>query len=456
MTCALSWMLNIAYALLIAAFSPLILWQAIRTGKYRGGFREKFLGLVPQREGNAVCVWIHAVSVGEVNLLATLLREWRAARPDWQFAISTTSLAGYELARKKYIDLTVFYCPLDFSWAVRTAMRRMRPTMLVLAELELWPNLITAAREHGARVAIVNGRLSDHSFPGYQRVRPLIARMLRQIDLIAAQSEESSERFLALGAPPERVHVTGSLKYDGAQTERDNPRTLALRALAGIEDGDVVFLAGSTQEPEERIAVEIFRQLLPQHPRLRLILVPRHPERFDAVATMLNSLGVAWQRRSRLGSQPPAEPGAVGRSDLGMNSAKQILLVDTIGELGAWWGACHIAFAGGSFGSRGGQNMIEPAAYGAAVSFGPNTRNFRDIVAALLATHAAVVVRSEDEFEAFVRRALEEPEFAAGLGRRAQALVRSQLGATRRTVDLLDALFAARDVARKSANRPAA
>ena len=199
-----SWLLNIVYLAIIAVASPLIVWQSFRTGKYREGFREKLLGLVPRRVGDATCVWIHAVSVGEVNLLATMLRELRAAHPDWQFVVSTTSRTGYELACKKYADLTVFYCPLDFSWAVRTAMRRMRPTLLVLAELELWPNLISAAKEHGARVAIINGRLSDHSFPGYRRIRPLVASMLRQIDLIAAQNEESADRFLALGAPARR------------------------------------------------------------------------------------------------------------------------------------------------------------------------------------------------------------------------------------------------------------
>ncbi len=140
-------------------------------------------------------------------------------------------------------------------------MRRVRPTLLVLAELELWPNLIAAAKQHGARVAIINGRLSDHSFPRYRRVRPLVRRVLRQIDLIAAQNEESAERFRVLGAPAERVHVTGSLKYDGAQTDRDNPRTIALRELAGFDDDDIVFLAGSTQEPEEQIAIDIFRRL---------------------------------------------------------------------------------------------------------------------------------------------------------------------------------------------------
>ena len=436
-----SWLLNIAYLALLVVCAPLILWTAIRTGKYRDGYREKFLGLVPRRDGNAACVWIHAVSVGEVNLLATIIREMRAAHPDWQIVVSTTSRTGYELARKKYADLTVFYCPLDFSWAVRTAMRHVRPTLLVLAELELWPNLILAAKGQGARVAIINGRMSDKSFPGYRRIRPLVARLLSQIDLIAAQNDESADRFRALGAPHERVHVTGSLKYDGAPTDRNNPRTSTLRQLAGFADDDIVLLAGSTQEPEEQIAVDVYRRLVNQHPRLRLVLVPRHPERFDAVAKQLETSGMSWCRRSELenGHEPTAR--------------RPVLLVDTVGELAGWWGTATIAFVGGSFGSRGGQNMIEPAAYGAAVSFGPNTWNFRDIVTALLAADAAVVVRNAAELEAFVRRALDEPAWAAALGGRAQALVKSQLGATRRTVSLVESLV--RPAGKKSKTRAA-
>ncbi len=307
--------------------------------------------------------------------------------------------------------------------------------MLVLAELELWPNLIAIAKQRGAKVAIVNGRLSDHSFPGYRRIRPFVARMLRQLDLIAAQNDETAERFHILGAPADVVHVTGSLKYDGAQTDRSNPRTQSLRELAGIADDDTVFLAGSTQEPEEQIAIDIFRRLSPRHPRLRLILVPRHPERFDAVAKALDAARLPWQRRTTLSAKPPAEPGAAG------SSPARILLVDTVGELGAWWGATQIAFVGGSFGSRGGQNMLEPAAYGAAVSFGPNTRNFRDIVAALLAAGGAVVVNDANTLESFVERCLENPEFAAELGRRARALVQSNLGATARTIALVEQLL---------------
>ena len=215
---------------------------------------------------------------------------------------------------------------------------------------------------------------------------------------------------------------------DGAQTDRNNPVTRRLARLAGISIGDIVFLAGSTQEPEEALALAAYRRLSADHPRLRLILVPRHPDRFAAVAEMLDRSEVAWQRRSRLEEDE-------------LNPAGRVLLVDAVGELGAWWGTAHVAFVGGSMGSRGGQNMIEPAAYGAAVSFGPNTHNFREIVAEMLPRHAAVVVHDADELTSFVRRALEEPGFADRLGRQARSLVAGQLGATGRTVELIGALM---------------
>jgi 3-deoxy-D-manno-octulosonic-acid transferase len=332
-------------------------------------------------------------------------------------------------------------------------MRRIRPTILVLAELELWPNLIKSAKDHGAQIAIANGRMSDHSFPGYRRIRPLVAAVLRQIDLIAAQNDESADRFRALGAPAERVVVTGSLKYDGAQTDRNNARTQSLRQLADIGDSDVVFLAGSTQEPEEQYAIDIFRRLAPTHSRLRLIIVPRHPERFDAVAKLLEASRLRWQRRTQLESRvdgvnqqrPPSvqTTGGSPRLDPSRPLAK-VLLVDTVGELGGWWGTAQIAFVGGSFGDRGGQNMIEPAAYGAAVSFGPNTWNFRDIVAALATADAAVVVQNAAQLEAFVSRCLTDRQYAPAIGNRAQQLVESQLGATGRTVALLESLLADR------------
>ena len=422
-------LLDLAYLVLILVTLPWLVYRAVRKGKYREGFAEKFLGRVPRRASEKTCVWLHAVSVGEVNLLATLIKEIAAKKPDWECVVSTTTKTGMELARKKYPHLTVFYCPLDFSWAVRGAMRRICPQVLVLAELELWPNLVRAAREAGARVAVINGRLSEHSFRGYRRVRPLAARLLRRIDLVAVQDETYARRFCGLGALADSVHVTGSMKYDGAETDRDNPTTRRLRRLAGFADEDVVFLAGSTQEPEESLALNAYRELSAAWPRLRLILVPRHPDRFEAVARLLDGSGLPWQRRTTLDEQAP-------------HPAARVLLVDAVGELGAWWGTAQIAFVGGSMGDRGGQNMIEPAAYGVSVCFGPNTRNFRDIVAAMLARDAAVVVHDGRQLAQFVRRCLEAPREAAALGDRARAMVAEQLGATERTLHLLAALVA--------------
>jgi 3-deoxy-D-manno-octulosonic-acid transferase len=454
-----AWLLDLAYLATLIIALPWIVWSAVRHGKHREGYGAKLLGLAPWRVGDRPCAWLHAVSVGEVNLLATTIAELARQRPDWEIVVSTTTKTGYDLARKKYANRCVFYCPLDFSWATTRAMQRVRPSLLVLAELELWPNLITAAKRCGARVAIINGRLSDNSFRGYRRVRPLVARVLRQIDLFAAQNGETAERFRQLGAHPETVHATGSLKFDGAQTQRDNPRTIELRRLAGIGEDEIVFLAGSTQEPEEEYALAIFQRLAAARPELRLILVPRHKERFDEVAALLQRSSIAWQRRSAL--QPRALPGgsdpSVGHDSTRCNPRAEpgaewrVLLVDTIGELGAWWGAAAIGFVGGSFGSRGGQNMLEPAAYGAATCFGPNTWNFRDIVAQLLSVDGAAVVRDATDFEAFVRRALEDPAWAAAMGMRARQLVQSQQGATRRTVQLLGELTVSKTASRRAA-----
>jgi 3-deoxy-D-manno-octulosonic-acid transferase len=424
-------MLNVAYLAVLLIASPWLLWSAYKHGKYREGFGEKLLGRVPVRQGNATCVWLHAVSVGEVNLLATTLGELTRRRPDVEIIISTTTKTGCELAKKKYAQHTVFYCPLDFSWATREAMRRIRPDLLVLAELELWPNLINSAKRQGARVAIINGRLSDKSFRGYSHILPVVARLLRQIDLIAAQNIETAERFIRLGAQADSVCSTGSLKFDGAQTDRENLRSRELQALAGFSADDVVLLAGSTQAPEEEMAIRIYRSLVDECPRLKLVLVPRHPQRFEEVAELLQRFKLDWVRRTEF------ESSASLRDASRLTGSSSVILVDTVGELSAWWGMASVGFVGGSFGTRGGQNMLEPAAYGVATCFGPNTWNFRDIVAQLLAVDGAVAVRDEKELTAFVKRALAEPEWATELGRRARELVLSQQGATVRTVEML-------------------
>lgn len=422
----MSRLLDLLYLVGLTCAAPLLAWRAWRHGKRPAGFADKFLGRAPECGGAGPVVWWHAVSVGEVNLLAPLLAEARRRRPGWRCVVSTTTLAGFELARRKYPETTVFFCPFDFTWAVRRAVAAVRPTVLVLAELEVWPNLTAAVKAHGGRVAVVNGRLGEKSFRGYRRLAGLLRSTFARLDLAAVQTAAYAERFAALGCRPEVLHVTGNVKFDGISDDRSNPRTCELAALAGIAPGDRVFLAGSTQDPEERLAVETYRALLPTLPDLRLILVPRHPERFEEVARFLEHGGLPFVRRSRLTpGNPPAE---------------RILLVDTIGELGAWWGTAHAAFVGGSIHPRGGQNMLEPAAYGAAVCFGPHTHNFRDIVRDLLACGGAEVVADGPALTAFVRKTLLDLPTAERLGEAARRMVRSGAGAARRTIDLLEPL----------------
>jgi len=421
-----TWLLNTVYLGLLVMLSPLLLWAAIRKGKYREGAAEKLLGRVQLRPADSpLHIWLHAVSVGEVNMLPQLLQQLQSHYPSASFHITTTTKAGNELAQKKFAEHIVSYAPLDFSWAVHQAYQRIRPDVVLLVELELWPNLISHAKKHGAKIAIVNGRLSEKSFRGYRRIALIVQGVLQQIDLIVAQDETYAKRFLELGA--RRVAVSGSIKFDGISVDRNNHKTIEFAELAGIVPEDLVWLAGSTQSGEESIIMEAYQKALLQVPNLKLLLVPRHPHRFDEVSQLLKNYDVTSVRRSRLGHQQATK--------------SQVLLVDSVGELSAWWGIADIAFVGGSLGNRGGQNMIEPAAYGAAVCFGPNTWNFKDIVERLLDHSAAKVVTDANSLANFVIETANSPELREELGSNAQQVVLSQQGATARTLELLSPLI---------------
>ena len=368
-------------------------------------------------------IWLHGVSVGEVQLLAVLAAELRrqaelAGRPIDCVASSSTT-TGLGVAAKRFGPDRVFPCPLDFTWAVDRVLDRVRPDLLVLGELELWPNLLARTHARGIPIVVANARMSPRSASGYGRIRPLVRRMLGRVTAVIARGPEDAARFASFLPPGgAEVLVAGSMKFDGVQGDRDAADVQRLRTAAGITADDIVFLAGSTQAPEEQYAVDAFRAAMRRHARLRLVIVPRHVERTGEIAAILDRAGVPWQLRSRLGTAD-ADP------------AVRVLLVDTTGELGWWWGTARIAFVGGSLdGKRGGQNMLEPAAYGAAVSFGPHTRNFRDEVGRLLAADAAVVVPDGPALTAFVEHCLDDEAYATGLGRRAADLVASQRGAT--------------------------
>ncbi len=425
-------LLNLVYATLLAACSPLLLLRSLRTGRYREGWKEKFLGKAPHRIGDRPCIWFHAVSVGEVLLLRPILQEMHRRRPGWEVVISTTTRTGLAVARRTYPDLVTFYAPLDFSWAALRAVSRVRPTVLALVELELWPNLVWAAKQAGARVGIINGRLSHRSHKGYRRLRGPLGPTLRRLDAVAAQTSEYAGRFVDLGVPESRVRVTGSVKFDGLESDRSNGKTLALRRELGIDPAELVFVAGSTMEGEELAALAAYRAAKAHHRGLRLVVVPRHAERFDEVARRLESQGERVVRRSA-GREVPA---AARRGE-----PSPIILVDTLGELSSVWGLADVAFVGGSLRpGRGGQNMMEPAAFGASVLFGPHTANFREVVEQLRGCGGALVVADGEDLARALLADLDDPDTAAARGAAARTYVLAQHGASGRTFAEIDRL----------------
>lgn len=429
-------LLDLLYLVAFVALLPWVAWRKFSGGRPVAAPWTRFTGgvAVADKPPDTARIWLHGVSVGEVQLLAALAaeigRQAETAGRKVECVISSSTTTGLEVAAKRFGADRAFPCPLDFTWAVDRVLDRVRPDLLVLGELELWPNLLARVRRRGIPIVVANARMSERSATGYARMRPLVRRMLARVGLVVARSQADADRFAALGAPT--VMVTGSMKFDGVIGDRLGPDVARLRSLAGIAADDVVFLAGSTQAPEERLAAEAFLAERAAHPRLRLVIVPRHVERSAEIGTILDGLGLAWQARSRIERE-------------GANPAARVLLVDATGELAWWWGTAAIAFVGGSLdGKRGGQNMLEPAAYGAAVSFGPHTRNFKDEVARLLAADAAMVVADGDDLRHFVARCLSEPAWAAGLGARAARFVAAQRGATATTARLiLDRLPAA-------------
>ena len=424
--------LNLIYLATLLVFAPVLIYRTVRSGKYREGLWEKFWGEAPWRIGDRPCLWFHAVSVGEVLLLRPLVKEMARRRPNWDVVISTTTTTGLAVARRTFPDLITFYAPLDFSWATRRALGRIRPSVLALVELELWPNLIRAAKQSGAKVAINNARLSARSYRGYRSLRGPLATTLRRIDVVAAQDADYARRFVDLGIPGDKISVTGSVKYDGLESDRNNTRTRDLRKQLGLTLSDLVFVAGSTMEGEEAAALAAYRSARLQHPRLRLILVPRHAERFDSVAAWLAENGESVVRRSQLREAEAARLS---------NVHPPIILIDTIGELAAVWGLADVAFVGGSLmPGRGGQNMMEPAAYGASVIFGPHTSNFRETVEQLLVRQAACRVTDAHDLELRLLQDLDDPEAAAARGEAGRSFVLAQHGASGRTLAELDRL----------------
>ena len=417
-------------ALLIAALLvalPYWIYQMMRHGKYRAGFRQRFGTLPPQlaRKKGDPTIWIHAVSVGEVLAVSSLVEALRTRWPACGVFVSTTTDTGQSLAATRFGADHVFYFPIDLRFAIRPYLDALQPQLILIAETEFWPNFLHIAKRSGARLAVVNARLSDRSMRGYQRLHWWLPSVLSHVDLFLAQSWEDRKRLIKIGAPEPRVQVTGNLKFDLKQG--DEPEVLPkLRESLRSESASPVLICGSTaDDEEERMLLQAFQSILASYPKAVMILAPRHPERFVPVAALLESFGVRFLKRSLWSGEP---------------LAGSVILLDTIGELSAIYGLADIAFVGGSLVPKGGHNIIEPARHGLAIVVGNHYENFRDIIG-LFEQNNAVRVVGPAELPLVLMELIANDAERLAMGRRAAETLQSQTGATEKTVDALEELL---------------
>lgn len=356
--------------------------------------------------------------------IAGLVEELRRTFPEHRVLVSTTTDTGQDLARKRFGEENVFYFPIDFAAAIRPYLQTLRPELVVLAETEFWPNFLRMVHESGARLAVVNARISDRSWPRYRQFRWALRKMLSHIDLFLAQTSQDADRLQSIGAEARRIQVTGNQKFDVA-VPAVTATVESLRKSFSVASAGPILVCGSTVEDEEAPLLKAFENILVSHPRAVMVLAPRHPERFDAVAKLMERMGVASYRRSVWG---------------GESLAGRVLLVDTIGELASLYALADIAFVGGSLVPRGGHNIIEPALHGIAIVTGNHTENFRDIVG-LFQKQDAVRIVGIAELPLTLMQLLDNDEDRRALGRKAKETILSQVGATSRTLEALKILL---------------
>ena len=405
--------------------SPIWLYRMIRHGRYRRGIGQR-LGASPVRYGLQPVIWIHGVSLGEVNAARTLVREIHSQLPDYRVVISSTTDTGMDAADRLFAPghLT-FHWPLDFTFAVRRSLNRIRPDLVVLMEGEVWPNFLAACNERDIPVVIVNGRISrDKGYPGYKRLGPLAARLFNRLTAIGAQDGTYAELYRSLGVDPARIHLTGMMKFDTAEVADRVEGQDALAQALGLADDDRLIVAGGTGPGEEKILLDVFGALRAGRGAARLAIVPRKPERFDEVARLIASCGFELTRRS---DRPD---GTTGRP-----APDAVILGDTMGELRKFYALAECVFVGRSLVPMGGSDMIEAAALGKAAAFGPHTFNFPQADA--LAQHGCARVADAEALRRQLDAWLADASAAAQAGQAAQEYVRSRQGATRRNVALI-------------------
>jgi 3-deoxy-D-manno-octulosonic-acid transferase len=416
------------YLLAGVAVSPILLYRMIRHGRYRAGWGQRF-GKVDRRDPWKPCIWLHAVSVGEVNAAQTLIVEMERQFDDFEIVVSTTTDTGYARAGKLFGGKwRVFYFPFDLSRVMRRAFQRLNPRLCLLMELEVWPNFVFTAHERNVPVVVINGRISDKSFAQYRKIKRLTPTFFGKIDLVLAQTEEYAERFRTLGCPAEQVIVTNSLKYDTAQTADRVEGAEALAEQLGLT-GAKLWVAGGTGNEEEKIILDVYKSLVQdgRFADLRLVVVPRKPERFNEVAQLIEQMGLPFVRYSQL-------KGTANKAEATGNA---VILGDTMGDLRKFYSLAGIIFVGRSLVPMGGSDMMEAAALGKCTIFGPHAFNFRQTVDALLEGGGAIQVNDGNDLLATMKKCLSDPAYAKRIAQAGQAIIKQNQGATARTMKAL-------------------
>jgi 3-deoxy-D-manno-octulosonic-acid transferase len=381
-----------------------------RLGFYRRGF---------ERGTGTPRIWLHGASAGDLLSLQPMMRELKRRQPGACIIVTTITNSGLEMARKKLAEAdVVVYAPYDLPGATRRAVAALRPDLLVLEYTEIWPNLIRAAHKGGARIALTNGRFNPAKLSRYRALFRTIGNPLRRIDCFLMRSDEEAERVLALGAAPDRVWVTGNTKFDALVLDGADGKEQALRAEMGLDPRARVLMAGSTHEGEEEIVLAAYAKLLERHPGLQLVVAPRYVERSGRIMALAAEQGLSVRLRSG---------GALA-------GHAQVTILDTIGELSVAYRLATLVFVGGSFVTRGGQNVLEPAAQGKPVLFGPHMENFKDSVQ-VLQGRGGIQVGAPEQLLKIADELLSRPDQLEELGRLARGSVTAIRGASARNVE---------------------
>jgi 3-deoxy-D-manno-octulosonic-acid transferase len=424
--------IDYVYVLAGLAFSPVVLYRMVRHKRYRDGWAERF-GRISRRNPSGKCIWLHAVSVGEVNAAKTLVAEIekpvRRLRDRHQHDDRHRLRPGGQALRTQVAGLLL---PVRLLVVMQRAFDRIRPSICLLMELEVWPNFLFTAHERGIPVVVLNGRISDKSFSRYRRIKRITRSFFGRIDRVLAQTPQYAERFRELGCPAERVIVTSSLKYDTAQVADGVEGAEALAEQLNLANARL-WVAGGTGNDEEKIVLDVYNSLIrdAEFKDLRLAVVPRKPERFDEVAQLIEQQGFPLVRYSRL-------KGTAARA---ADDARAVILGDTMGDLRKFYSLAEVILVGRSLVPMGGSDMMEAAALGKCTLFGPHTFNFRQSVKALLEGRGAIEVADGDDLLATLRKCLSEPAYAKAVAQAGQTIIRENQGATAKTMEILRTLL---------------